>query len=113
MQNALRFPKKTKQKNQKLTNFKHFQITNTVRVWIQVCVSPFFFFFFFALAAIVDQVNSEQCICALFMIPQTSFFSNVFIKNGSHGTIHTVKNYFATVFSVFSFNKINYIQTNL
>ena len=27
------------------------------------------------------------------------------IKNGSHGTIHTFKNYFATVFSVFSFNK--------
>ena len=113
MQNALRFPKKTKQKNQKLTNFKHFQITNTVRVWIQVRFPLLLFLFFFALAAIVDQVNSEQCICALFMIPQTSFFSNVFIKNGSHGTIHTVKNYFATVFSVFSFSKINYIQTNL
>ena len=27
------------------------------------------------------------------------------IKNGSHGTIYTFKNYFATVFSVFSFNK--------
>ena len=27
------------------------------------------------------------------------------IKNGSHGTIHTFKNYFTTVFSVFSFNK--------
>ena len=26
------------------------------------------------------------------------------IKNGSHGTIHTFKNYFATIFSVF--NKI-------
>ena len=31
------------------------------------------------------------------------------IKNGSHGTIHTFKNYFATVFSVFSVsnNKFN------
>ena len=31
------------------------------------------------------------------------------IKNGSHGTIYTFKNYFATVFSVFSFsnNKLN------
>ena len=31
------------------------------------------------------------------------------IKNESHGTIHTFKNYFATVFSVFSFsnNKFN------
>ena len=27
------------------------------------------------------------------------------IKNGSHGTIHTFKNYLATVFSVFSFSK--------
>ena len=31
------------------------------------------------------------------------------IKNRSHGTIHTFKNYFATVLSVFSFsnNKLN------
>ena len=31
------------------------------------------------------------------------------IKNGSHDTIHTIKNYFATVLSVFSFsnNKLN------
>ena len=27
------------------------------------------------------------------------------IKNGSHGTIHTFKNYFVTVFSIFSFSK--------
>ena len=35
--------------------------------------------------------------------PQTLLFSNFFIKNGSHGIIHTFKNYFVTVFSVFSF----------
>ena len=46
---------------------------------------------------------SKQCISVLFMDPQISLFSNFFIKNGSHGTIHTFKNYFATVFSVFSF----------
>ena len=45
----------------------------------------------------------EQCIRALFTDPQISFFINFFIKNGSHGTIHIFKNYFATVFSVFSF----------
>ena len=33
---------------------------------------------------------------------QTSLFSNFFIKNGSHGTIHIFKNYFATMFSIFS-----------
>ena len=26
-------------------------------------------------------------------------------KNGSHGTIHIFKNYFAIVFSIFNFNK--------
>ena len=48
-------------------------------------------------------VLREQCIHALFTNPHISFFINFFIKNGSHGTIDTFKNYFATVFSVFSF----------
>ena len=39
----------------------------------------------------------------LFTDPQTSLFSNFFIKNGSHDTIYTFKNYFTTVFSIFSF----------
>ena len=38
------------------------------------------------------------------------FFTKIFIKNGSYGTIHTFKNYFSTVFSVF--NKISDIQTD-
>ena len=46
------------------------------------------------------------------MDPQISLFNNFFIKNGSHSTIHTFKNYFATVFSIFSFNKISSIQTD-
>ena len=41
---------------------------------------------------------------------QTSFFNNFFIKDESHRTIHTFKNYFSTIFSVFS--KINCIQTD-
>ena len=45
----------------------------------------------------------KQCTYALFTDPQITLFSNFFIKNRSHGTIHTFKNYFATVFSVFSF----------
>ena len=40
---------------------------------------------------------------ALFMDPQISLFNNFFIKNWSHGTIHTFKNYFTTVFFSFSF----------
>ena len=34
---------------------------------------------------------------------QIPFFSNFFIKNGSHDTIYTFKNYFATVISAISF----------
>ena len=47
--------------------------------------------------------HSKQYIHALFMDPQILLFSNFFIKNGFHGTIYTFKNYFTTVFSVFSF----------
>ena len=93
-----------------------------VTVWITIiptstfynCVFLFFFFFFFFFffsAAIVDFVNCEQWICALFTVPQITLFYNFFINNGSHSTIYTFKNYFATVFSVsvfsFSKNKLN------
>ena len=43
--------------------------------------------------------------CALFMGPTSMDFSKFFFKTRSHGTIHTFKNYFATVFSVFSFQQ--------
>ena len=83
---------------------------------LRVCVSMFFlsafsFFFLFFQAVIVDQVFREQCFCALFTEPQITLFSNFFIKNGSHSTIYTFKNYFTTEFSVsffnFSKNKLN------
>ena len=47
--------------------------------------------------------------------PQISLFNNFFIKNGSHNTIHTFKNYFAIIFSVFSFNnnKFNPNEPNI
>ena len=37
------------------------------------------------------------------MDPQISYFNNFFIKNGSHDTIYTFKNYFAIVISAISF----------
>ena len=45
----------------------------------------------------------------LFIGPAAILFRKKKIKNRSHGTIHTFKNYFATVFSVFNFcnNKVN------
>ena len=39
----------------------------------------------------------------MFTDPQILIFSNFFIKNRSHDTIHTFKNYYATVFFSFSF----------
>ena len=49
------------------------------------------------------------CSCTVYVLKN--------IKNGSHGTIHTFKNYFVTVLSVFSFQfsvsaTINSIQTD-
>ena len=46
---------------------------------------------------------SQTVYYVLFMDPQIPLFSNFFIKNGSHGTIYTFKNYFATVISAISF----------
>ena len=80
-------------------------------VWIAcLCFPLSAFSFFFSPTVVVDQVFREQYIRALFTDPQTSLFSNFFIKNEFHDTIHTFKNYFATVFSVFNFSKISSIQ---
>ena len=84
---------------------------------LSCCVSrlrfSFFFFFFYwvtlkhycssLLWTVTVTFNRKRCICALFMEPQITLFNNFFIKNGSHGTIYAFKNYFVTVFSVFSF----------
>ena len=78
---------------------------------VYVYVSAFFFFYFFTLKRYCSSLlwtvavtfDREQYIYALFMDPQITLFNNFFIKNGSHGTIYNFKNYFATVFSVFSF----------
>ena len=74
------------------------------------CLLYVFLFFFFFQPTIVDFVNYKQYIYVLFTIPQIILFSNIFIKNGSHNTIYTFENYFATVFSVST--KISSIQTH-
>ena len=61
------------------------------------------FFFFFYLIIFFLQVNSN-----LTWVYCSSLFMHCsHIKNGSHDTIYIFKNYFATVFSVFSNNKFN------
>ena len=78
-----------------------------VLVWIALISAasafPQYFFFFFFSTAMIDPLFCEQCIYTLFTDPQTLLFINFFIKNESYSTIHIFKNYFATVFSVFSF----------
>ena len=98
-----------------------------VCVWFQRLSLSFAFFFFFTRVSgdkcnrgvlfsnvwpCFFDISVNQWACALFMDPQISFLIKFFIKNGSHSTIHTFKNYFATVFSVFSFSKISSIQTH-
>ena len=43
----------------------------------------------------------------LFTDPQISLFNNFLIKNGSHSTIYTFKNYFVTVFFNFQFSAVS------
>ena len=52
--------------------------------------------------------------CTLFTGPTTTEFGKINFKIGSHDTIHTFKNYFTTMFSVFNFqfSVISNIQTN-
>ena len=70
--------------------------------------SFFIFYFFLIFQPYYLTKSTMNSIRALFTDPQISLFNNFFIKNGSHDTIHTFKNYFVTVFSVsFSKNKLN------
>ena len=83
------------------------------------CVTAFwvsrFHFFFFQRIWIVTTLfmhMDSQCRrqSALFTGPLATLFKKKKIKNGSHDTIYTFKNYFATVFSVFS--KISCVRTD-
>ena len=63
--------------------------------------SCFFLSFFWEVRfsrILVFPVGSGHCLRDL----QIYFFNKIFIKNGSHNIIYTFKNYFATLFSVFS-----------
>ena len=68
--------------------------------------SRFLLFFFFFLPAFVDfgrQILLLWTVYALFTHCAYTVHVLKNIKNGSHDTIYTFKYYFATVFSVFSF----------
>ena len=81
-----------------------------------VCVLHFlllFFSFFFHAFCFRGELSlfthCRSTVHALFTGPTLTLFrKKIKIKNGSHDIIHTFKNYFVTIFSVF--NKISYIQ---
>ena len=78
-----------------------------------LCVRVFLFTFstfFFFLPAFVDfgrQYLLLWTVYVLFTHCAYTIYVLKNIKNGFHDTIYTFKNYFATVFSVFSNNKFN------
>ena len=88
-----------------------------VCVWIRMtymllafCIFFFFFsFLFFACVSILeDKIYCSYTVYVLFKGLTTILLKNIYIKNWSHGTVHTFKNYFDIVFSVF--HKISCIQ---
>ena len=96
-----------------------FLLSNLNSVWITcfTCfqrlrfLSSFFFFFFFLSCTCFSfrgQVHCsrtvEHCSCTIHET-QNYFIQEKNIKNGSYGTIHTFKNYFTTIFLVFSFQQ--------
>ena len=89
----------------------HMLFWHRVTVWFAMNPPLRFISTIFFKPVIVDFVNYKQYICVRFTVSQITLFSNFFIKNGSHNTIYTFKNYFTTVFSVsvfnFSKNKLN------
>ena len=64
---------------------------------------PSFFFFFFWMHADYTVHETLCTVHAMFTRPTTTLFKNIYIKNKSHGTIHTFKNYFVTLFSISNF----------
>ena len=79
---------------------------------IHVCVSFLFYFFLFFIPAACFDFLAVSASMHCSQVTQTLLFNNFFFKNGSHNTIHTFKNYFAIMFSVFSSSKISSIQTD-
>ena len=78
-----------------------------------VCVFAFFIFIFCCMRLRGQSYCSRtvHTIHALFTYcswDPPPLYSEKNIKNGSHGIIHQFKNYFVTMFSVFS--KISYIE---
>ena len=74
----------------------------------------FFFFFFTRFREIIITCHSLQQHCSRTIHGTYShFIQRKNIKNGFHDTIHIFKNYFATLFSVFSFHFFSFSKNKL
>ena len=72
---------------------------------LQCAFQPFFFFFLQP-----QRLTFQPWTVHSYTVhgSQISLFNKFFIKNKSHDTIHTFKNYFTTVFSVFNFSVFSF-----
>ena len=70
-------------------------------------VFEFAFFFLFSFFFLLFETNNtiQNTVYVLIKGPTTTLFIKKILKNGSYDTIHTFKNYFVTMFSVFSFQQ--------
>ena len=72
----------------------------------RLCLTLAFSFSFFLFSAVVVNFSLVNSIPVHYLRDQqTPLFSNFLIKNWSYNTIHTFKNYFTTMFSIFSFQQ--------
>ena len=84
---------------------------------VHVLHFTFFFIFLFFCALLLTLGDKFYCYKLCMYCSHTVYTVHILknIKNGSHNTIYTFKYYFATVFSVFSFQfsaTISSIQTH-
>ena len=70
-------------------------------------ISGHFFFTIHSLLRLLFMNNSRKVWLFSTFSAQISLFSNFFIKNGSHDTIHTFKNYFTIIFFSFQFSTVS------
>ena len=70
-------------------------------------ISGQFFFSIHSLLRLLFMNNSRKVWLFSTFSAQISLFSNFFIKNGSHDTIHTFKNYFTIIFFSFQFSTVS------
>ena len=54
---------------------------------------------------VIILCGNKVTVHILFMGPTITLFRKKNIKNGSHGTIHTFKNYFTIMFLIFNFQQ--------